>query len=427
MRKLNIKRKRISDGINLTLISDNRLKTNMLSVNFLSDLTEENAAYNSLLSSVLGRGTEKYPSIAKINTRLQDLYDAKFSLFNHKIGETMVTNFNISGLDNSFTLDKTDVEGGMIDLVSEIIFNPVTENGVFIENYFETEKNNLIDSIKSVINNKRRYALTRLQEEMCKNERYGIPGSGRIPTVEKITNENLYKHYKKLIESFPVEIYYVGRFDEEQITSKISSAFGSLCKKPIVPAKAEVISTVAEVKDVKEGQPVTQGKLAIGFRTGVTYADGDFYAFRLFNELLGGSPSSKLFVNVREKLSLCYYCASSAEYSKGILVVDSGIENKNMELAKNEIIKQIEDIKDGKVTEEEFDAAKRSLRTELKQLNDAYHPLIGFYLSRAINGVESTPEKDIEMIEKVTLEMVRKAAGKVKLDTIYFMKGTANG
>lgn len=423
---MSVIKKKIADGIYLNFINTDKFKTNYLSVNFITRLNKETASLNALLPAVLKRGTVKYPKMADINEQLENLYATGIYSRVYKRGENQIIGFTSHMLDNSYTIDDTDILSGTLDMLEQLIFYPVTDNGVFLKSYVDGEKVNLIDNINALINNKNRYAIWRCQEEMCKDEAFGVAETGTVKDVEKITPESLYEQYKCILNESQIEIYYVGQCDVDWLSDKLADIFKNINH---VDNKLEtvVIRSADKIKEITEEQPVTQGKLSIGFRTGSVLNDGDYHKFVLFNEIYGGSPTSKLFMNVREKLSLCYYCHSIAESLKGIMVVASGIEVANKEVAQAEILLQLENIKNGIITEDEIVSAKNSIINGYRTINDSSSSLEAWYMNRMFAGIVSSPEEAIELIDSVTKADVVEIANKITLDTVYFMKGTLTG
>lgn len=423
---MSVIKKKIADGIYLNFINTDKFKTNYLSVNFITRLNKETASLNALLPAVLKRGTVKYPTMADINEQLENLYATGIYSRVYKRGENQIIGFTSHMLENLYTIDDTDILSGTLDMLEQLIFYPVTDNGIFLKSYVDGEKVNLIDNINALINNKNRYAIWRCQEEMCKDEAFGVAETGTVKDVEKITPESLYEQYKCILNESQIEIYYVGQCDIDWLSGKLAGIFKNINH---VDNKLEtvVIRSADKIKEITEEQPVTQGKLSIGFRTGSVLNDGDYHKFVLFNEIYGGSPTSKLFMNVREKLSLCYYCHSIAESLKGIMVVASGIEVANKEVAQAEILLQLENIKNGIITEDEIVSAKNSIINGYRTINDSSSSLEAWYMNRMFAGIVSSPEEAIELIDSVTKADVVEIANKITLDTVYFMKGTLTG
>lgn len=421
-----LKKISICDGVVLNIIEKDKFKTNYISVNFISSLSKEHAALNALLPRVLKRGTMMHPDMASLNRAYETLYSTTVYSRNYKRGEVQIVGFCANPLANDYIPDGTDVLDGTLHLIDEILFSPLLENGCFKAEYVEGEKRMLIDDVKAQINNKNRYALIRCEEEMCRNEVYGISETGTIEEIEAITPASLYADYKALLSEAKIEIFFVGKTDESALVESIGSIFGKCAHHVTAPLTTEVIRRAGEVREVVEDQPVAQGKLSLGFRTASVLSDGNYHEFALMRELYGGSAVSKLFMNVREKLSLCYYCSAIPEAHKGIMIVASGIEVVNKQKAQDEILAQLEAVKAGDFTEDDLEKAKRSLTNGYAELSDSPMSLESWYLGRALAGLSTSPEEATELVMNTGREAVMEAAKGITLDTVYFMRGTLN-
>lgn len=415
----------IKEKVTLNVIKTDKFKTNYLSFNFISPLEREKASYNALIPQVLIRGTAKHPDLASIKNRLDDLYAASVDGRVYRRGEYQICGMTASWLADKYAIDGTDVTSGTLDILEELIFEPYLENGVFAEGYVSVEKNNLIDDINGMINNKNTYAVRRCHQEMCRDEAFGICEYGEIEEIKKITPEKLYQSYKELLETSVIEIFFIGHGDvADVLAGRIGKMLEGKERRPIALGGVKVIRDVNEVKHVTEQCKAAQGKLSLGFRTGCVLGERDYLAFPVFVEMYGNSPVSKLFMNVREKLSLCYYCRAIPEGIKGIMVVTSGIEVSNKEKAQNEILEQLDSIRRGEVTDEELETAKRSLKNSYNELNDSPPSLEGWYLTRSLACISETHEDVRDGFMNVTKEDVIRIAKNIKLDTVYFLEGT---
>ena len=418
---------RISDGVTLNIIQTDKFKTNYLSFNFVTPLCKEKAALFALIPQVLIRGTKYHKDLASIKNVLDDLYAASVEGRVYRRGDYQVCGLTSSWLADKYAIDGTDVTNGTLDIVEELLFCPYLENGVFSENYVESEKKILIDDIRAMINNKTSYAIRRCQQEMCVGEAFGINESGDEESVNKINSQTLFDAYKELLSTAKVEIFYVGDCNKEQLIKKIGSMFENCERNFVELEKPFVKRTVEKIKNITEKCPVAQGKLSLGFRTCCVLGEDGYKALPVFFEMYGNSPVSKLFMNVREKLSLCYYCRAIPEGMKGIMIVTSGIEVANKEKAQNEILAQLECVKNGDFTDEEIVLAKKSLKNAYNELNDSPAAIEGWYLTRRLAGLSDTPEDVCESFMSVTREEVISCAKKIKLDTVYFLEGTLKG
>ena len=421
---MSIKRTELVKGVFLNVCDTPKFKNNYLSISFAQPLCRKTASMNALLPLILTRGTVSYPTMEKMSAALDNLYASTINTRCFKKGEVQFIGFNCGILSNSYATDDCDIFGGTLDILHEVIFKPYTENGLFSEKYLDTEKKNLCDRIAAQINNKTSYAITRANQEMCKDETYGISAMGDIECIESIDNAKLFEHYKNIIETSRIEIFFVGEYSDV-IEAKIKSA---LCFSPRTPCALEtsVVRKADNVKEITEGQNVNQAKLSIGFRTGKVLSDGDYFKFVLFNEVYGGSPTSKLFMNVREKLSLCYYCKSIPEPQKGVMIVTAGVEETNKEKAQNEILCQLNDICECKITDEEFESAVCSVLNAYREIDDNPESIESWYLGRMLSGLTTTPAETSEQIKSCTKEDVAEMAKGITLDTVYFMKPEGN-
>ena len=416
----------LAKDVYLNIIPCDTFKSNYLTMNFITPLQAESAADRAMVSRVLRRGCAAYPDMGKLTERMQDLYNAAAgSPLVVKRGEMQLIGQSAGMLDNSVIPDGTDVFGGTLELFADIWFAPLTENGAFRSDYTVGERNTLADAIRAKINNKNSYAPQRCYQEMCRGERFGVDASGSLADVENTTSVSVWNAYNEVLHRMPCEIYYVGRGDTDKMENILRRAFAGIDRSEIVRAETEVIRCADTVREVIEEQPVAQSKLSLGFRTGTCEADGTRPVMLMFNEIYGASPLSKLFMNVREKLSLCYYCSSGLEQIKGTMLVNCGIEAEKKEIAQAEILAQLDEIRDGKISDAELDGARKSLRCALTQIGDEPESMATWHLCRRLSGREDvTLAEEIEAIESVTRADIAEAAQRITLDTVYFMRGT---
>ena len=412
----------IASGVQLKYIETDKFKTNYFSFNFISPLSNKKAHFNALIPLVLMRGSNKYKTQSEINKRLQYLYSGDVAARNDSFGEYQIIGFKANMLDNRFAND-TDITMETVSLICSLLFDPLLENGKFTEAYTKGEKLNLVDIIESERNNKTRHSIIRLTEEMCANEVFGVSKLGEIENVKKITSKSLYEAYLQMLATYPVEIYFVGKCDINALASLLKKQFVNITRSVIKIPMAKTIEKAPEVKRVVDTENVKQGKLCLGFRTGYKVEENKYYLMQLFNEVFGGSPTSKLFVNVREKMSLCYYCRSIINQRNGIMKVASGIEFDNKEIAEKAIIDQLDQIKKGNITEEEFESAKKSIRNGYLQIYDSAESMETWTFYRGICQSKSTPLDECNKINTATIDDIKSVAEKMTLDTVYFLKG----
>ncbi len=416
-------RMKLLPGVYLRAVQTDKFKTGCMSINFLRPLCREEAAKNALLPAVLLRGTQKNPDIMHISKMLDELYGATVGTLVRKKGEVHTCGFYADFIEDKYTLDGENVFAEVCAFMRELLMEPVMENGAFSRNFVEGEKINLEHTIAAEINDKRTYAVARLLRTMCANEQAAVPRLGDRKSVEAITPENLWEHYQNILETSQVELFYMGSKSAEEVAEVMTKMLEGLPRGELVSVGTEIVRTAGEVKEISEAMDVTQGKLSIGFRTGCTCQDPEYPALQLLNAVFGSGVTSKLFQNVREKMSLCYYASSSMEKYKGLMVVSSGIEFDKYEVAKNEILRQLEDCRQGNITEAELEQARTYLISAFRIAKDRPGSVDDFYLGQMITGANETIDDQIEALRRVTAEEVVAAAQKITLDTIYFLKG----
>lgn len=422
----NLITKNAGKRITLDFIKTDKFKTGYVSVNFLCPLSGKTAAENALLFPVLQRGCEKYPDMKSISSALDKLYGAEMFSRNTVRGETEILSFGVSYISERYVHDGTQVEDGTLNILKELITKPyLPEKGTFSASYTSGEKNNLHEAIAAKINNKTSYAIKRCREIMCADEAYGVSELGTDETVDAVTPESLYEAYKRVMSDSDIEIFVMSdgelSYYEKFFTEMFAGVFRSEKK---TPRDTAVIRKAGEIKRKDEDEPVTQGKLAIGFRTGIVSGERLYPAFSLFNEIFGSGTTSKLFMNVREKQSLCYYCTSIPEALKGIITVTAGIDNQNREVTEKAILHELSSMKNGDFTDEDIEDARRSVITRLRTVSDSAQLTESWYMLRRLSGVMMTPEEYEGKIKVTCAGEIREAAQLVTPDTFYFLHGT---
>ena len=419
-----IKYETISEGVELCSVSAAGFKTACVSVSMVMPLCEKASEY-ALLPHLLCSSSEQYPDLTSIEKKLAVLYGATVSGNVTKIGEKQVLNLDISCIDDRFALDGESITEECSKLLFELIFRPRIDNGAFLVSETEREKRILSESLAAETSDKRQYAKNRCEEIMCKDEAYGINSFGRSEWIENATAESVYKAYKEVMESCRMYVTVCGG-NSENIKSVL---FGYIQKIDRKPQSAETlfVESAEDVEYAKETEQVKQGKLVMGFRMGMKNPEDNYAARRVMVDMFGGSPHSKLFMNVREKMSLCYYCSARMIGQKGVMFVQSGIESANEEKAKNAILQQLEDIRNGEFTADDMEYSVKALEDGFRTVSDSPEALVNWYSLQFVNETRYTPENYIDAFRGVTREQVIQAAKDVTLDTVFMLEGNAEG
>ena len=409
-------------GVTLRTYPDRRFKQGCLTFQIVRPMRAEEATMNALLPAVLLRGTEKHRDLRDITLRLDELYGASVGALVRRVGDYQTTGLSCGFIEDRFCIPGDQVLAPMIDFIRELLFEPILEEGGFCKSFVESEKKNLIATIESELNDKRVYAMGRMVKTMCKADSYGVPRLGDVESAAAIDPVTLYRHYQKILKESRIDIFYVGTAKLEDIAAMVMPLLQSI-ERNYQPLPNQTPFQDAGGADVVEEMDVTQGKLCMGFVTPITNRDRDFVPMQLMNTIFGAGMTSKLFVNVREKLSLCYSVGSGYYGSKGIVTVSAGIDFDKELKTREEILRQLQAMKDGDISAQELTAAKEAILSSLRGTHDSPGSIEGFYATSALSGLGLTPAEYMEAIYSVTIDQVVAAAQTVKLHTTYFLKG----
>ncbi len=419
-----MKTQEINEGVVFNSIYDNRFKTMKLTVNIFQPLSEDTVAANALLCYMLVRCCKKYPDFTTLSKKLGYLYGAELNGSVSKMGDMQCLNIAVSGLDERYALDGESISAQLGELLCEVLFNPKVEDNRFDEEDMLQEKRQLLDMIDSEFNDKRVYASQRLIENMCADELYGVSRCGTKEQINALTTEDVYNAWQDMLHNAHFEFTYVGASEPEKAINIINDSFKEINRTPIELSN-DVIYTVFNENNITEEMDVAQSKLEIGFRTACAEPEKEAVATRLMCAILGGTATSKLFTNVREKKSLCYYCVSRFYRLKGIMVVESGVETENIEAAKSAILNEVEELKKGNITDFEIDSAKLAIVNSFRSIVDTVTGIASWYSTQIMDASVDTPEEAAAKINAVTKDEIIAAAKKVQLDTVYVLKSKA--
>ena len=422
---IEVTRTELLPGVHLTAVQTKKFKSSALGLQFLLPLAEETAALNALVPKVLRRGTAERPDMGAISAALDELYGGTLEPTVRKKGETQCVGFVGSFLDDAYTLEGEPILERAAALLGELVLKPRTEGAGFYAPYVEGEKANLIDRIRGQVNDKRQYAQMRVVAEMCAGEPFGVDKLGSEASAAAITGEALWARYQAILADAPVELYYCGSADPARVRAALEPIAAALPQggARTAPVRPRKHTAPALPREVVECLDVTQGKLAMGFRTGTDIWDEDYPAMTILNAVYGGTTTSKLFMNVREKLSLCYYASSGLMHYKDVMLVSSGVEFSKVDQAREEILAQLEACRRGDFTDDELEWARRSVVSAQKTVLDAQSRLEDYWLGHAVAGLTESPEEFAARLERVDRRQVQAAAQKLALDTVYFLKG----
>ncbi|MCH5300667.1 MAG: insulinase family protein [Ruminococcus sp.] len=416
-----LKREQIGNNMFFNTVNDSRFKTMKMSVSAYLPLKKETASQNALLCDILTRSCKEYNTLAILEKKLLSLYGASLSSYVKKEGDLQVLTIAVSGLDDRYAFDDTKISSELAEILCKIIFEPNVLNDEFTQRDFKQSLRQLLDTIDSDFNEKRVYAVSRCVEIMNANSPAGIKRYGDKESAEKVTAKDLYSAWQNLLKTARFEIMYVGEGDSPSALNIFKNKFESIERNP-EKLCTETFKSVGNVKEVIEEMELSQSKLVMGFETGVSADDDNYYAMMLLSAILGGTPSAKLFTNVREKQSLCYYCISRYYRRKGYIIVESGVEGENLEKAKNAILNEVNELTSGNITDFEIESAKLAMINGYKSITDTVTGIETWYLTRILDNKVDTPEETAKKINVITKDQLLELAKNIKLDTVYMLK-----
>lgn len=417
-----INRRKIADGVYFSSITDKRYKKNLISVAFSTQLSEDTATENVIVPVLLTKCNSKLPTYKAFNNKMSRLYASGIGGTAGRQYDLQTISFGAYYLDDIYALSGEKMTGIMTDILIDCLTSPVTENGVFSEKFVELEKKTVIDNIETAINDKRSYAIERAIKTICKGEPASVCSYGTVEKAKLITPDSAYKAYRRMLETMPCEIICTGCSDFEGVAEKFAAAFEKAGRHDIENTTIALSPVKTQTEEVTERLTVNQSKLVLGFKS---HSDDDA-ALVLLQKIFGGTTSSKLFRNVREKMSLCYYCSAARNDLKGIMLVNSGVENENIEKTKEAVIDQLEEIKNGNFTNEDINFAEMAIKNDFKSVADSAGNVSNWYFDCIRKNDIVTPEEKLGRYLGVSKERIIAAAKSMVLDSVYVLTGNEN-
>lgn len=417
-----INRRKIADGVYFSSITDKRYKKNLISVAFSTQLSEDTATENVIVPVLLTKCNSKLPTYKAFNNKMSRLYASGIGGTAGRQYDLQTISFGAYYLDDIYALSGEKMTGIMTDILIDCLTSPVTENGVFSEKFVELEKKTVIDNIETAINDKRSYAIERAMKTICKGEPASVCSYGTVEKAKLITSDSAYKAYRRMLETMPCEIICTGCSDFDGVAEKFAAAFEKIGRHDIENTTIALSPVKTQTEEVTERLTVNQSKLVLGFKS---HSDDDA-ALVLLQKIFGGTTSSKLFRNVREKMSLCYYCSAARNDLKGIMLVNSGVENENIEKTKEAVIDQLEEIKNGNFTNEDISFAEMAIKNDFKSVADSAGNVSNWYFDCIRKNDIVTPEEKLGRYLGVSKERIIAAAKSMVLDSVYVLTGNEN-
>ncbi len=413
----------ISEGIRFSRISDEKFKSSRISLNLIVPLGSETASENAIQPLLWQKGCRSCPDFTLLNRRLDGMYGAALYGDVLKFGGYQILNLSISGLYDRFTMENRALVREYAELLCDLVLEPKIFDGRFDATDVATEKLNLLDTIDAEINDKRSYAVSRCLSYMYEGTNIAVKKLGERADAEKITPESAAAAYRRVIDTAAAEIVFVGCGGADDALEVFRSRLGGLSRHAISYDPEPPVIPEREPRFICESMDVTQGKLVMALRGRTELDARGRLAARVVSAMLGGTAFSLLFKNVREKLSLCYYCLSRYDRGAGTLLLDSGVEAAKAEAARDAMLKQLDDIKEGRFSDDDFDHTLLAMRNSLRSVGDSLSSLEAWYSTQIFTGGGMSPDEEETLMRTLTREEIAEAASDFKLDTVFLLKG----
>lgn len=412
-----MERKSLHNNVSLTFLPGEKFKRNRISLSFIVPNEREKATMYAVLPTLMERGYEDYPDMCMFSKKLSSMYGASFSATTAVVGQNRVVRFTIQGIRNQYCLAGEDLLGEMTDVLLGVIFKPCVENDGFLPDWLEVEKVKLREEIEGEINDKRGYCVKNAQRKFFGDSKNGVERLGYLEDIEGITPQALYTCYKEMLADSIVEIF-VTADEDATITDKFAQAFAGRAPQTAKILPVEIMPQ-QQAQSFSEALDIVQGKFCLYYTIERPLTEDERYVMLVASSIYGGTASSRLFKNVREKQSLCYYCAAAYNGFSGSMRVDSGVEHDNCEKAIEAVQKELHDVISGEITEKEIAETKLVLLNSLDAIYDGLHGLEAWYLNEAIRGTWTSPQQAKDKVEAVTAQQIKDVLGLLHLSVVY--------
>ncbi len=407
-------------GISACFIENHRFKSRLITVRFLLPLLRNTATENDMAAELISSCSRKFPEPELLERELKRLCGAQISASSEKLGDNQLITIYLRAISDEFGIDGDLPFSGALDILYELLFAPKMKDGSFYLDDALRVSRIQKEKLCSELNDKRIYAKGRMENIMFGDEGFGLSASGNMDSALGANSETLSAAYKRLIEEAAIRITVTA---PEYPKEKIERILNAFPKTERYEFKASKEIAESEVKNVTERMNITQGKLVMGFSVSPIGSDRETAAVAVMGDIFGGGTYSRLFSVVREKMSLCYYCSARAYRIKGLMEVESGVNDENAEKARDAILSQLEEIKQGNFDDEILESSKLSICESLNSSADKIATEDNWYGLRMYQELPLSPAEFSELIKKVSREDVIKCANSARLSAVYFLLG----
>ena len=406
-----------TDHYDIHILETDKFKKNVVKFYFRSPiLKQEEEIERDILCNLLVLGTEKYPTKRELEKKCEDLFGANISINNVKSGNYFIFSISISYLSEKYI--KEDLTEQAILFLKEIIFSPKLVNHSFDEKLVSLAKEMYLEEIESIADSPSSFSIIQMRSHTSKNSNYAYDPYFHIDDIKNITGKDLYECYQKILDESEFDVMLIGNNLNKDALENLSISSIKYNSSFYDPVK-----NIAKEQEIIEERDYNQSKLAISYQIQNLNDFEKKYVMYVFSYILGGSSDSLLFKKIRQEHSLCYYVNSSYLFFYQMLEITAGIQSKNFEETVNLVKEAIQEIQDGKFTEEDIEKAQITYQSAWMEIMDSPFSILNMYLSHKYYQLDLM-EKRIEQIKKVTIQDVIEISKKLQISTIYLLKGT---
>ena len=405
------------NNIDFHMVKTDKYKTVTGIVSLVKPLNKEDFTYYSLLNRLIGSSSKNYPTKKELSNKMFELYDC-IAYMSTSYSYKTVNNLFVFQSVNDKYLNKKNVVKDCVNLLKEIMFNPLLTNEAFDEKNFYEEVRSLENDIKNIYNNKKKYSFRKLMEHMAPNDIISVSTLGDLNILKEITPKSLYDFYLDILNNSWVNIGIIGDVSKEEVENYFNDFHINSCKYNDLHFFPSIVNFKDDVIEAKESQDIVQAKLMIGFRFDIDYQSKYYIPLILFNAMYGGMFGSSLFMTIRERYSLTYDISSELIINKKMLLVSCGVDGKNVDKTSDLVIRELENYRTGNIDSKILNIAKEFLINDLKEMEDSPFGSLSFQLENIINNRPST-NQIIDKIKDVTINDIIEVSKLIKLDTIF--------
>src|SRR6056297_96109 len=412
------------NDIDVYINNTDKFKTNYIHLDIVRPLsTEKDVSKNALIPYILYRGSKKYPTNQAISHRLDDMYGADLNVSVARRGENQLLRFSVEVISDKYVDAAESLIKKAIDFLYKLVFSPLVVDGEFKKEYIKKGQTFLKEKILSLKNDKSSYVIERCYQEMCKGEDFSLYTLGSINGLRESQKENLYKYFQKILLESPIELFVIGDINKpDDLYQYINNKFIDKRDKELPLNNTFIKTENFREKELEEEDEITQSRFCAGIRVPITRSHPLYFALIVYNGMLGGFSHSKLFTTVREKRGLAYYINTRLESTKGLILINAGIDMVDYPIVKEIIEEKIEEMQNGEFEEENIEWSKKKLINRYKTLSDNNHSIVDAFLLGLINGKKDSLNYVINSIKQVKKEDIINVAKKVNLTTHFLLK-----